>query len=387
MRIPNKIAIVFILSLLIFSSCNKKDELIQEPKQEEFVPLNSVNDGVTSFVVGQNYLFRIFNYALVSALANPLLNGLQDDGAIADTRTCPTVTTDITSSPKTMVIDFGTNCSFANTLNPSATPDVISGKLTIQVFGAAVADNTAGSNTRLLFDELKINDTKIKFVIGDPVANWVKFEFVGDPINGPFFFNGKLDGSVPGCTGSTPDCSTEPSHELDCVYDRTHFEITNCITMDRTDIYPTYSGEDDTGVSFNMEYINSVNPGTPPSLDTATLFNASYAIGVNPVTALYHVYDDINEEYVLVEDYRIVRGPDPLTYQPRCKWVQAGELTYFDIQPMTPTNGEDYTDCIANDSKVINYGSNGIGGIDGNCDQYVLVTTSGGIPEVIVCPL
>ncbi|HFC00820.1 MAG TPA: hypothetical protein ENJ53_08465, partial [Phaeodactylibacter sp.] len=119
------------LCLFLFSCNYEKKDLKEELTPQNPTTQRTSNDGVNTFIISQNYLIRIITLSLTRALASPAMHGLQGEPEV-DTRDCPVVT--VTSgSPNVMVLDFGTNCLFTNTIG--GTPDTMSGVITLKAYG------------------------------------------------------------------------------------------------------------------------------------------------------------------------------------------------------------------------------------------------------------
>jgi len=372
MRTTLSLTLFLLLLLVSFNSCKKEPVedltpptiITQDPDPPIIVDPDA---GVNLFIVSQNYLLRMINFALTTALLTPEMHGIAGDPNV-ETRTCPTVTS-ATGSPNTLSIDFGTNCSFNNTVG--GTPDIISGLITLEAFGDITDPST---NTFLRFDELKINNTLIRFVPGNPTqADWIKLQFSGNPATNTFTYDAFIDGTVP--TGADP------------AFDRSQFQIVDCLTGDSCAIYPSYSGT----TAFNFMFTDPSNPNNPPEFTYNSLVNGCYEININPLTLFY-----FDGNGVLQEDYNVFNGGtnDPLLYKPLCKWVFGGKLSYDDIPS---PNGFNYTDAIDNPFRNICYGSDVNGNEMNVCDRYVKVTECGAFSgnqcvvgadtTIVACPL
>ena len=352
------------LCLFLFSCNYEKIDLEEEITTQDPTTLRTPNDGVNSFIISQNYLIRIITLSLTRALASPAMHGFQGETEV-DTRVCPTVTF-TTGSPNVMELDFGTNCLFTNTIG--GTPDTMSGIIRLEAYGPITDPST---NTFLFFDEIKMNGKKIRFSAGNPtVANWIKFKFSGNPATSNFTYEAFIDGTVP--NGSDP------------VFDRSQFQIIDCVTGDSLVIYPSYSGI----TALNFKFIDINNPGTAPVFTYASLVNGEYQVDFNPMKAFYY---DANG--VLVEDYNIIKGDSPLIFKPLCKWISGGKLLYDDI----PTSNPNYTDMLDDPYKQICYGSDALGNESNICDRYVKVISCdefgnnmcvvGADTTILACPL
>ena len=181
-------------------------------------------------------------------------------------------------------------------------------------------------------------------------SNNIKLQFSGNNATNTFTYDAFIDGSVP--TGADP------------AFDRSQFQIVDCLTGDSLAIYPSYSGT----TAFNFMYTDPTNPNNPPEFTYNSLVNGCYEININPLTLFYF---DANG--VLQEDYNVFSGGmnHPLLYKPLCKWVFGGKLSYDDI-PFP--NSFNYTDAIDNPYRSICYGSDVNGAEMNVCDRYVEVT-------------
>jgi len=363
MKIQLTTVLFIIFGGIFFHSCNyDKTEFEKEVFTE--TPIEQINsfDGASEFVISQNYLTRVMAFSLISALAHPEMRGLQGSAQV-ETRNCPTITM-TTGSPNVLEIDFGTDCDFQNTIGGTA--DVISGVLRMEAFGSITDQST---NTFLFFDELKINDRRIRFVTGNPMAaDWVKFKFSGNTTESNFRFDAFIDGTLPDSIPFDP-------------FLRSQFQFINDSSGDSLVLYPSYSGI----TAFNFDFINPDDPTAPPEFTYASLVNGLYEVDINPIVAFY--FDDAG---TLEEDYNIRKGDDPLLFTPLCKWIYGGDLIYENI-----SNNPNYTDTQPDVYKEIFYGSDEEGEINDVCDRFVKIRSCDGFLngacvneqiEIISCP-
>ena len=350
---------VFAFALLFSISCNKESNSIVDNNPNPIPPLPTVTDYVdplSEFVVAQNYLFEVINIAITQALFTPEMHGLVSNPT-ADTRTCPTVTA-MSGSPNTLELDFGTGCTYDFPLGGNSSN--VSGKLTLEAFGPITDPST---NTFLVFDEIVCGDKQIKFVAGNKAADWIKFQFIGNPANGDFSYSAKVDGTVDADGDGTADQFINP-------LERSHFEVTCLSTGTSTHLYPFYSGS---GIFFGPAFIfNYQNAaGTAPEFTYESLAAGCFSIDINPVVGYY-----FDSNGTLVEDYNIRRDQNmPLIYKPECKWVQGGKLIYEDIPTGSGTD-PNYSDAIPNPFKEIFYGVNAGNDPNANvCDGWVRIET------------
>jgi len=363
-----KLFIIAICLFVGFVSC-KKDKAVIENPQPEPTETYQKTDGAELFVNAQNYLMRTINYSLNVALLTPQMHGLTGESTL-DTRMCPTVTgpfSNTADGSMDLIMDFGTECFFNNTLG--GTPDTISGIITLKKFGGPITDSA--TNTFLEFTELKVNDVLIRFVPGNPAStSRIKFQFFTG-MSGGFFYNAFIDGSV--VPGGDP------------VFDRSQFQIVNCTTGDSLVLYPSYSGIP----AFNFEFIDPDNPNDPPEYNYNSLVEGCYEININPITAFY--YDATG---TLQEDYNIIKvDNEPLLFKPLCKWLYGGLLEFDDI----PLSDPNYTDMIDNPYMEINYSSDNLCVDTEACDPFVKVYSceifdngiclQGADTTLVTCPL
>ena len=358
MRLPKIHIIAMLAIVMIFCfACNKESNSIIENTPVPPPPPSTTQDYVdplSEFVIAQNYLFEVINIAITEALFTPAMHGLVSDPS-SETRDCPDISS-TTGSPNTLTMDFGTGCSYDFPLG--GTSSIVSGSFTLEAFGPITDPST---NTFLKFDRLVCGDKQIDFIAGNQAADWIKFQFIGNPANGDFSYSAKIDGTVDANGDGVADQFIDP-------LERTHFEVTCLSTGTKTDLYPFYSGSGSFfGPAFIFNYQNAA--GTAPEFTYESLASGCFSIDINPVVGYY-----FDSNGTLVEDYNIRNdGTMPLIYKPECKWVQGGKLVYEDI----PTgNGTDpnYSDAIPNPFKEIFYGVNAGNNPNANeCDGWVRI--------------
>ena len=348
---------MLVLVMFLCFSCNKESNSIIEESPNLPPPPSTVEDYVdplSEFVVAQNYLFEIINIAITEALFTPEMHGLASDPS-SDTRSCPDVTA-MSGSPNILFIDFGTGCNYDFPLGGTSSP--VSGSLTLEAYGPITDPNT---NTFLKFDRLVCGDKQIDFLAGNKAADWIKFQFIGNPLTGDFSYSAKVDGTVDiGCDG-VADQFFDPVN-------RTHFEVTCLTTGTKTSLYPFYSGSGDFfGPAFIFNYQNAA--GTAPEFTYASLAMGCFSIDINPVVGYYY-----DSNGTLIEDYNIRKDSGmPLIYKPECKWVQGGKLIYEDIPTGSGTD-PNYSDSVPNPYKEIFYGVNAGNNPNANeCDGWVRI--------------
>ncbi len=336
---------IFIIAL--FHSCKKDTSPLEEIQPLEETPITtraySQFDVAADYSNAQNFLMRTYNHALTVALLSPLMHGLQGDPYV-DTRSCPTITgpfPNTTTGSLDIIIDFGTDCYFTNTIGGSA--DTISGIVVLKKFGGPITDTA--TNIFLEIDELKFNHQLIRFVPGSiSGTDRIKFKFFTGT-GGTFNYNAFIDGAF----GTS-------------AFDRSHFEIINCQTQDSLLLYPTYSGQ----TAFNFEYIDP--HGSDPVFNYDSLVHACYNVNISPMKAFY--YDGAAD--TLKSDYNIRKLGDPLLYKPLCKWIFGGDVIYENIE-----NDPNFTDMDPDDPVLeLFYGSDEFGNISANqCDRFIKMTS------------
>lgn len=358
MKTPKlRLLAIFAFAIFFCIACNKEsNSIIDETPNLPPPPPTSLDyvDPLSEFVIAQNYLFEIINIAITEALFTPEMHGLVSDPSV-DTRTCPGITS-MSGSPNTLELDFGTGCSYDFPLGGMST--TVSGSLTLEAFGPITDPNT---NTFLTFDRLVCGDKQIDFLAGNKAADWIKFQFIGNPMMGDFSYSAKVDGTVDADCDGVTDPFFDPR-------DRSHFDVTCLSTGTRTSLYPFYSGSGDFfGPAFIFNYQNAA--GTAPEFTYESLASGCFSIDINPVVGYYY-----DSNGTLTEDYNIRRDTGrPLIYKPECRWVQGGKLIFEDI-PTGAGTDPNYSDVIPNTFKEIFYGVNAGNDPNANqCDGWVRI--------------